>query len=32
VRLLTRREQFEELMRMNPVVAKLKAAFDLDIA
>jgi DNA polymerase-3 subunit gamma/tau len=31
-RILTRREQFEEMEKANPSVAKLKEAFDLELA
>ena len=31
-RILTRREQFEEMQRANPSIEKLKAAFDLEFA
>ena len=30
--ILTRREQFEELSRQNPVINKLREAFDLELA
>ena len=32
VRILTRREQFEELSKQNPSIGKLQAAFDLELA
>jgi DNA polymerase-3 subunit gamma/tau len=31
-RILTRREQFEELVKQNPSVEKLREAFDLELA
>ena len=32
IRVLTRREQFEEMSRQNPVIEKLREAFELELA